>query len=394
MDHPDTPMKSILIIEDEPQIQMNLEQILELGGYQVFVAGDGQAGLDIAHEHHPNLIVSDIMMPRLDGYGVLAALRQDPIFATTPVILLTAKADRPDLRRGMELGADDYITKPFTPSELLAAVDSRLRKQADQNQVQAQKLGELRTNISRSLPHELNTPLNAILSFTALLLDQVQQPDEWDPDEAHEMLTFVQDSANRLYHTIQNFLLYTDLELQRGQGRTEDLWQNSAIEFPLAVWEGVALSQADRYDRQPDLVIQIPDATLLIPEFYGRKVLEELVDNACKFSEPGTPIEVVGEVQTDGIRLTVINQGRGMTPEQISQVGAYVQFERRIYEQQGSGLGLAIVQHISTLMGGTLAITSQPLDSGLDADRPCFRTTVTLILPDLQPLPPPAPHDC
>jgi DNA-binding response OmpR family regulator len=120
----------ILVVENEPQILFNLQQILEFSDYQVFTASDGQEGLDLACSVVPDLVVSDVMMPELDGYSLVTQLRQEVATANIPVILLTAKSEYKDLRHGMELGADDYLTKPFEPQDLLNAVASRLEKKA------------------------------------------------------------------------------------------------------------------------------------------------------------------------------------------------------------------------------------------------------------------------
>ncbi len=121
-------MKKILLIEDNDDIRNNTEEILELSNYKVIVAENGKIGVEKAIEHCPDLIICDIMMPVLDGYGVLHAVHKNEAIKNTPFIFLTAKTERNDFRKGMELGADDYITKPFDGTELLNAVDSRLKK--------------------------------------------------------------------------------------------------------------------------------------------------------------------------------------------------------------------------------------------------------------------------
>ena len=121
-------MKKILLIEDNDDIRNNTAEILELSNYKVIVAENGKIGVEKAIEHVPDLIICDIMMPVLDGYGVLHAVHKNDTIKNTPFIFLTAKTERGDFRKGMELGADDYITKPFDGTELLTAVDSRLRK--------------------------------------------------------------------------------------------------------------------------------------------------------------------------------------------------------------------------------------------------------------------------
>jgi CRP-like cAMP-binding protein/CheY-like chemotaxis protein len=121
-------MKKILIIEDNPDVRENIAEILELSNYDVVTAENGKIGLKLAGELIPDLIVCDVMMPELDGFGVLRILGQNPITAHIPFIFLTAKTEKADFRKGMSLGADDYITKPFDDVELLNAIEVRLRK--------------------------------------------------------------------------------------------------------------------------------------------------------------------------------------------------------------------------------------------------------------------------
>lgn len=122
-------MKHILIIDDHTDIRENIAEILTLGGYQTTTAENGKKGVELALQLKPDLVVCDIMMPELDGYGVLHLLRKNPDTEHIPFIFLTAKVERSDFRRGMEMGADDFITKPFDDIELLNAIEVRLRKQ-------------------------------------------------------------------------------------------------------------------------------------------------------------------------------------------------------------------------------------------------------------------------
>lgn len=121
-------MKKILIIEDNEAIRENVEEILSLSGFSVITAANGKLGIEAAQQQSPDLIVCDIMMPGIDGYGVLHVLHKDPKTENIPFIFLTSKSERSDFRAAMELGADDYITKPFTGNELLNAIESRFKK--------------------------------------------------------------------------------------------------------------------------------------------------------------------------------------------------------------------------------------------------------------------------
>ena len=120
--------KKILIIEDQAPMRRTVALMLELEGYKTCVAENGRIGIEVARKEQPDLILCDVMMPEIDGYGVVQALREEPAFANTPFIFLTAKIDRADVRIGMNFGADDYLTKPVVREDLLAALETRLAR--------------------------------------------------------------------------------------------------------------------------------------------------------------------------------------------------------------------------------------------------------------------------
>jgi CRP-like cAMP-binding protein/CheY-like chemotaxis protein len=142
--------KKVLIIEDNNDIRENVMEILQLAGYEAFEAGNGKAGVELALSHTPDIILCDIMMPELDGYGVLYMLNKNPDTAAIPFIFLTAKAERVDLRKGMEMGADDYLTKPFDDIELLNAIETRFKKKELQKEFFSRSLDRLNTLISKN----------------------------------------------------------------------------------------------------------------------------------------------------------------------------------------------------------------------------------------------------
>src|SRR5580704_738361 len=120
--------KRIVLIEDNKAVRENITEILELSNYEIMGAENGKAGVDLVTKELPDLVICDIMMPELDGYGVLNALSKNPKTSGIPFIFLTAKSERTDFRKGMEMGADDYLTKPFDDTELLNAIEARLNK--------------------------------------------------------------------------------------------------------------------------------------------------------------------------------------------------------------------------------------------------------------------------
>ncbi|MEG4088310.1 MULTISPECIES: response regulator [unclassified Microcoleus] len=350
-------MAKILVIEDEEAIRENILELLEAENFEGIGAINGKVGIKLAIEQIPDLILCDMMMPEVDGHGVIKALRSEPLTATIPFIFLTAKADKVDVRTGMELGADDYITKPCTPQELLKAIAIRLEKQKTISRQSQKTLDELRTNISMSLPHELRTPLNAILGFSELILSEYKVLEESD---ILEMIGQIQTSGHRLYRLIQNFLLYAELEIAATNPELLKEMRNSEFSCVKSLLSQKARQQAKHANRTEDLQLNLQDSSVAMDSVRLAKIVEELLDNAFKFSLEGTPVLLSTFVENQTFILSVKDKGRGMTTDQIAQLEAYRQFDRKLYQQAGLGLGLAIVQRLVELHGGEFKIESLP----------------------------------
>jgi diguanylate cyclase (GGDEF)-like protein len=170
-------MNKILVIEDERIIRTNILKLLRAEGFETIGADNGLTGVQLAIAEQPDLIICDILMPSLDGYGVLKALQQDPVTATIPFIFLTAKADRSDWRQGMKLGADDYLTKPFTRAELLDAIASRLQKQVSLTQRHTLELKQAEDQLNYLLCYNHLTNLPNRILLQDRLSELLTQPD-------------------------------------------------------------------------------------------------------------------------------------------------------------------------------------------------------------------------
>ena len=352
-------MKKILVIEDEDLIREAINLILRVNGFDVITAENGAKGIELAKEHIPDMIVSDIMMPEKDGYEVLEALKNYPLTATLPFLFLSAKADKSDIRQGMNLGADDYLTKPFEHDQLIAAVQTRLAKSEEIRKIAEKKLDDLRTNIAFSMPHEFLTPLNGILGISKMMKDNY---DFLDREDAIEMLDEITLSARRLQRVTENFLFYTRLEILANDLSTMGDLLDSLTHSAEEIIMDAVTKKATEFNRYDDVTLNITDTPVNILPIYFLKAVEEIIDNAFKFSEKGTPVLVKGEVIKGKFILKIYNKGRGMTAEQIANIGGYQQFERKQYEQQGNGLGLVIAQKIMDLQGGNFIIESIPND--------------------------------
>ncbi len=349
---------NILVIEDEPDIRESIDEMLGYEGMAVITADNGDLGVRLAREFLPDLIICDIMLPGLNGYNVLTTLRNDPLTANIPFIFLTAKADRPSMRYGMELGADDYLTKPFTSDELIAAIRTRLEKKARLVDEYANQAKDLRLSLLHTLPHELRTPLVGIIGGAEMLLSAGASLDQ---ETITSMADMILHSGKRLQRQIENYLLYAQLEIIKTDPDRLEALRRAETDYLAALVTAAATAKAALVGRVEDLVLNVQESAVSLSAANLKKIVEELVDNAFKFSEPGKRVTVSGEASTrdSSYMLIVSDNGRGMTVDQIKQVGAFVQFGRKLYEQQGSGLGLAIARQLAEFHGGELHIRSE-----------------------------------
>ncbi len=345
-------MHKIVVIEDEKSVRLNIIKILEYEGFEVFGAEDGDVGVKLVHEKKPDLILCDIMMPVLDGYDVQNEIAQDPTTRTIPLIFLTAKAERNDMRLAMTLGADDYLTKPFTRDELLETVLSRLDKQAIVKEKFKEQLQQIRGNITSSLPRELFIPLNNIRSF----LEALQQSEvDFLPAAMKTQLTESYQSTLSLERLLQNFLLYALLEVTAQDPKQIAAFRGDCVTDSVSVIQDIAALKATDFERESDLQVNLQSCDLQILEANLAKIVEELLDNAFKFSEPGSTVCVESVVEAEKFKLRISDQGQGLSSEDIARFGSNIRFSQSIKEE-GTGLGLAIAKRLTEIQGGVLEL--------------------------------------
>jgi two-component system sensor histidine kinase/response regulator len=349
-------MKKILVIDDEQWLREMILLALRQKGYEVIEAGNGAEGIEKARKDLPDLVLCDVNMEKVDGYLTLSTLRSEPNTTAIPFILMTGLADNAGMRHGMELGADDYLPKPFTIEALYGAVEARLKKSQALRDEAEKKLADLRDNISMMLPHELRTPLNGILAYGEILSTDAAS---LQPSEIAEMGQTIHESGKRLERLIENFLIYSQIELIVKDPQRASALRKKQTPVPRKVVEARATHQAEDAGRQADLTLQLTDMPAAISEEYLTKIVDELVHNAFKFSKAGTRVAVSLAPADSMLTLSVSDLGRGFDTQQVSKVGAYMQFERKMQEQQGLGLGLTIAKRLTELHGGSLSIQSE-----------------------------------
>ncbi|MEL6149547.1 MAG: hybrid sensor histidine kinase/response regulator [Chloroflexota bacterium] len=366
-------MTTILAIEDEVTILDNVVEILEIGEYEVYRAHDGREGIDRAYEVLPDLILCDINMPEVDGYTVLMELRSNPLTSEIPFIFLTAYIDRPYQRKGMNLGAADYLTKPFNAQDLLEAVDAQLKLHAERMEQQQEEIDRLRNSMILALPHELRTPLTGIITCTDMLLMDFDDGLTPDASRTEQLLRIMQKSGKRLQAMIENYLIYSQIELfEHDEERRQRLIEGEGLQAPTPVIQHAAHNVATETQRKDDLQVNASDEVpVRVNESNLSKITQEILDNAFKFSAAGSPVTVNTMTENGHFVLAIADKGQGMELHEVRRIGAFKQFGRERNEQQGSGLGLVIARRLAELHGGKLDIESEK-DAG---------TTVTVRLP-------------
>lgn len=344
-------MSKILVVEDSVEMLSNISSLLSLNGFTVISAKNGFEGLTAAKNGYPDVIISDIMMPVMDGIEMLSAIRENELLQTTPVIFLTAKADRRDLREGMVKGADDYITKPFKSSELLEAINTQIKKKERFKNT----YDEIAQNISTYIPHELRTPLIAIMGYTDLLLSDLRS---WDEETMTGMLSNVKKASGRLYRTIEKFIRYSEIELllaSKQKNQIDNVKEISAKENVTYIAEKISKN----YFRSEDLMMSVGDAQIKIDEDHFHILIEELVDNAFKFSNKSQYVKIDSTPGEDSVVFEITNQGRGMSIAEIEKINPFIQHNRKHYAQTGNGLGLVTAAKLSKLYNVNFKLESE-----------------------------------
>lgn len=357
-------MTKILVIEDVHYLRNDVLEMLKFEGFDVRGAENGRVGVELAREYLPDLIICDIMMPEMDGFAVLDTLRNEKPTETIPFIFLTAKTDRVDWRTGMGKGADDYVTKPFMTSELLDTIRAQLKKVERNDEsarriadaVATQKVKELQDAIAMALPHELRTPLNTVIGFSEMLMMEAQRV---QPSDIYEWSQHINSAAHRLHRLVENYLFYIRIETALRDSERLAAVRARITDNPLTAIELQAITRAQQARRENDLQLRHDaSAPVYFTETDLAKMVDELLENAFKFSVAPSPVVLETHLTDTHFVITVTDQGRGMTQDQIDAIDAFIQFERYLYEQQGTGLGLTVARGLARLHDTPLEISS------------------------------------
>jgi two-component system, sensor histidine kinase and response regulator len=358
----------ILVVEDTYTLRQLAVSTLVKSGYRVLEAENGQLGYEMALKHSPDVAICDINMPILDGFGFVAKAREHPALATLPILMLTSLNDRESVRRAMSTGADDYLTKPWSKTELRGAIksliDKSLRYRADSDRA----MNQLRNAVLATIPHELRTPLTSILGLTELML---LRRGRYSEQRLYDMIENVHGSALGLTRTIKRMMDWSELSsgspgvrLTRHPlpvAETVTEWLAGPVfkaEISAALKEPQAASEPGSIQGHA-LQLRLEPANVSCDPMDFQRILNELVTNAVRFSKPNMPVGITGRLTPDGrYAIEVANVGLPIPKEFLDQMGALAQADRHRHEQQGVGLGLAMSQLSALRNGASVALTN------------------------------------
>lgn len=340
----------------------DLLTIVDIGyDLRILTADNGKAGLNVVSQEIPDLIVSDIMMPLMDGLEFLRQLRQNPAWIHIPLIFLTARNDRRAIHTGTAQGAQLYITKPFNSGELLELIKTQLDRAFQLRASHQHNVDKLKKDLLQLLNHEFRTPLTYVTAYYEMLtysISQLQEAQDFD-----EYLRGIQVGSQRLARLVESLIQV--MELRTGEMASQFIQQAEPIaDFAHLLQEAIQANreQADQYGVQIHY-----DDSVSFPLVLGMRakllaVLNALLDNAIKFTHHHKTSNVYVLVYTTDTELHVAIQDEGIGfPLQIRNrlFDLFFQYKRPIFEQQGAGVGLTIAKGIAELHGGRIDVDSQ-----------------------------------
>ena len=361
----------ILIVDDIPKNIQILGNILSKEDYQIAYAQSGEQALAITHHQKFDLILLDIMMPEMDGFEVCKVLKENPETSETPVIFLTAKADMNSIVKGFAVGGQDYITKPFNASELLARTETHIQLHeqkialAKMNEILEEKVKERTLQLEKAykrlnqlekaktdfldiISHELRTPLNGITGLTTLLnLTELS-------DEQQEYIHYLEDVANRLNRFSETALLITDLRAIRNQPDFLPTQIKYVVESALKQFEE---NNRGKY-QSVQLEMKEEDLQVAANTTLVKKSLEMLIDNACKFGGPNVNIRLSISSDENHVFLSCDDNGPGFSKD--SQKRLFELFSTGdVLHQEGTGLSLAAIKLIMDYHNGKIEVNNK-----------------------------------
>ena len=348
--------KIILIVDDNPVIRDSVDEILTISGYTSLTAADGVEALELMASHKPDLIISDIMMPRMDGYAFFEALKDVREWSTIPFIFLSARGEKMDIRRGYRMGADRYLVKPLEIEDLLIAVETRLERAAELERVIEQDINQTKQQLLNVFGHELRTPLSLLHGYSKIL---EQSQDTLDKEAVDEIFLVMQESVDRLVKLSEDIMLMVYLDSGVASITLESV--NEPI-FIKHILENLILGLSGDIERRNiNVELNLTDELTVVGySSYLSDLFKRILENAIKFGRPGGSVWIETNALPGEILITIRDDGIGIAPEKMALLfKLFQQIDRESMEQQGLGLGLAIATRLAEFHGGRISAESE-----------------------------------
>lgn len=354
-------VSKILVIEDELHVRENIVELLKSENFEVFSAKDGFEGIFLAQAHFPELILCDVTMPELDGYGVLSNLRKDPDIAITPFIFLTAKAASEEIRQGMNLGADDYLTKPFSRQELLTAIKARLSKQKIHDQNTDTLLKDIGESLSYSISEKIFNPLDEILAASEVFR---QDANEIMPSDIKSLGDHIQSNTKFLKRAILNIFMFLNMELMFHNSEALETIKNIYTTRPGDFVYMITMQLARKHDCAKNLAISIDNSRLRISTSDWNKIVEESLDFIFSLFQKGSLIDINTKVIDNQFQYSVRLGADELPYDLLHKTSQKMPRDQAFYENLDPGLGLLIIHFIVKLYGGDFIVKNEKTSWG------------------------------
>lgn len=346
-------MSRILVIDDDMATRLQITRLLELEGHDVTNAENGLLGVESALENTPDIVVCDIMMPVLDGYGTLLKMREHPATRLIPFIFLTAKAQLDDLRKGMELGADDYLTKPLNPTSLFNSIQRRLEKKEMQEKESERQKQELTLQIASTLPREVNTSIECLISLSNMLSLKFSDEDM----QVNIICNAIQNETMTLKRFIRRIDLFGKLPKLYANRFEDGIIDNEAVATSPEALTQSTLNVSKRFKRENDITLDVTSKGIPLDKDYLEVIVDEFVTNAFEHSENGSKVNVSVTSDSGIVAITVTDEGIGLSEEEIAKHLSSSSFGQLGNSESGTGMGLPLVNSIARLHGGEISLT-------------------------------------
>lgn len=341
----------VLIVDDVPKNIQVAANILQEEGYQMAFAQNGKTALSMVQSNKFDLILLDIMMPGMDGFEVCERLREEPATRNIPIIFLTAKTDTESIVRGFEIGAMDYVTKPFNGSELLVRVKTHL----DLNRTK-EKLREANATKDKFfsiIAHDLKNPFNAVLGLTNLLIDQY---DSFDDDKKKSLIQDICQSSEQGYKLLENLLDWSRMQT----GKVE--WRPDEIDLYTYTFENISFLKSNADNKKIKLLSSInKGVTVYADPNMVTMIIRNLLSNAIKFTKENGEVRISSESIGSYEEITVTDTGVGIKEDNTKKL-----FRIDIHhstlgtlKEVGTGLGLILCKEFAERNGGKIWVESE-----------------------------------